>query len=88
MSVFVPELRKLTEYCNYGNSLDNALRDRIVGEINHEATQKKLLSERELTYERAVEIAKGVETSDAHLREISTPLKPVTVETELVHKVV
>jgi len=41
-----------------------------------------------LTYERAVESAKGVETSDANLREISTPLKPLTVKTEPVHKVV
>ena len=88
VAVFVAELRKLTKYCNFGDSLDKALRDRIVGGINHEATRKKLLSERELTYKRAVEIAKGVETSDANLREISTPLKPVTVKTEPVHKVV
>lgn len=58
VSVFVAELRKLTKYCNFGDSLDKALRDRIVGGINHEATRKKLLSERELTYKRAVEIAK------------------------------
>ena len=73
-------MRELTEYCNFGDSLDKALRDRIVGGINHESTQKKLLSERNLTYERAVEIAQGVETSDANLREMTTPLKPVTVK--------
>lgn len=41
-----------------------------------------------MTYERAVEIAQGVETSDANLREMTTPLKPVTVKTEPVHTVV
>jgi len=40
-----------------------------------------------LTYERAVESAKGVEMSKTNLREISTP-KPVTVQTEPVHKAV
>ena len=88
MSAFVVALRELTKYCNFGDSLDKALRDRIVGGINHESTQKKLLSEQELTYERAVEIAQGVETSDANLCEMTTPHKPVTVKTEPVHKVV
>ena len=87
VSAFIAELRKLTEYCNFGDSLNKALRDRIVGGINHEATQKKLLSESDLTYKRAVEIAQGIETSTANLREIQTPLKPVTVKTEPVHKV-
>ena len=87
VSAFVAAVRELIKYCNFGDSLDKALRDRIVGGINHEAMQKKLLSERDLTYERAVEIVQGVETSDANLREMTTPLKPVTVKTEPVYKV-
>ena len=82
VSAFVAELRKLSEHCNFGDALDKASRDRIVGGINDEVIQKKLLSERELTYKRAVEIAQGVETSDANLREMKVPQKPVTVKTE------
>ncbi len=59
VSAFIAELRKLTEYCNFGDSLDKTLRDRIVGGINHEATQK-ILSEIKLTYTRAVGIAQGI----------------------------
>ena len=47
VSAFVAALRELTEYCNFGDSLDKVLRDRIVGAINNESTQKKLLSERD-----------------------------------------
>ena len=75
VSAFIAELRKLTEYCNFGASLNAALRDRIVGGINNEAT---LLGERALTYQRAVEISQSVETSDANLRE----MKPVPIKTE------
>ena len=38
VSMFVAELRKLTEYFEYGDSLNNMLRDRLVCGINHERT--------------------------------------------------
>ena len=45
VSMFVAELRKLTEYYEYGESLNDMLRDRLVCGINHERTQQRLLSE-------------------------------------------
>ena len=36
VSIFVAELRKLTEYCEYGDSLNDMLRDRLVCGINHD----------------------------------------------------
>ena len=87
VAAFVAELRKLSEHCNFGDSLDKALRDRIIGGINDEAIRDKLLGERTLTYDKAVEIAQGVETKDASLREMKTLHKPVTVKTEPVHRV-
>ena len=44
-SMFVAELRKLTEYCEYRESLNDMLRDRLVCGINHERTQQRLFSE-------------------------------------------
>ena len=38
-------------------------------------------------YKRAVEIAHGVETSDASLHEMKAPQKPVTIKTEPVNQV-
>ena len=87
MAVFVAELRKLSEHCNTRDLLDKALRDRILGGINDEAIRGKLLGERTLTYECAIEIAQGVETKDASLREMKTLHKPVTVKSEPVHRV-
>ena len=58
VSVFMAELRKLSEHCNFGDALDKALRDRIIGGINDDAIREKLLAERELTYKRAAEIAR------------------------------
>ena len=87
VAAFVAELRKLSEHCNFGDSLNKALRDRIIGIINDDAIRDKLLGERTLTYERAVEIAQGVETKYASLREMTTLHKPVTVKSEPVHRV-
>ena len=41
LSVFVAELRKLTEYYEYGDSL----KDRLFCGINHKITRQRLLSE-------------------------------------------
>ena len=62
VSVFVAELRKLTEYCEYRESLNNMLRDRLVCGITHERTQKCLLSEGlAQTLEKALDIALSLE---------------------------
>ena len=80
VSAFVAELRKLSEHCNFGDELQKALRDRIIAGNNDEAIQRKLLSEAELTYEKAVEIAHGVETAGAHMRELKSSNKPIKTE--------
>ena len=37
MAVYVEELRKLSEFCNYGDKLDKMIKNRIVHGINHSA---------------------------------------------------
>ena len=57
-STFFAELRKLTEYFEYRDSLNDMLRDRIVCSINHEKTQQCLLSESStLSLEKTLNIA-------------------------------
>ncbi len=48
MSWFVVRLRQLTEHCSYRTALEEMLRDRIVGGINDECLQRRLLAEPEL----------------------------------------
>ena len=46
VSTFVAELRALAEFCNFGDSLDDMIRDRIVCGIMNSKIQQKLLSEK------------------------------------------
>ena len=43
IATYVAELRALSEYCNFGATLDDMLRDRLVCGVNDQAIQKQLL---------------------------------------------
>ena len=53
----IAKLRELSQYCNFGDTLELMMRDRIVCGINDTQTQKHLLAEKNLTYAKAKEIA-------------------------------
>ena len=59
----VIQLRALSEYCNFGSTLEDMLQDRLVCGINNDVLQRKLLSESKLKYEKAVELATSHETA-------------------------
>ena len=69
------------------------LRDRLVWGIKDDSIQKKLLQEKNLTFQRALAIAQGSEAADRNLREMKVPKqeldsnsKGVTIKSEPVHK--
>ena len=70
VATFVAELRSLSEFCNFGDTLDVMICDRLVCRINDITIQKRLLSEPGLTYAKAVEIAQSAETAAQSLREL------------------
>ena len=57
IAAYVAALREIAEHCNYKESLNDMLRDRLVCGVNHEKIQQKLMSEKDLTYATALEIA-------------------------------
>ena len=59
VAAYVAELCHLTEYCNYGDTLDKMLLDQLVWGINDESIQRKLLQETNLTFTRALAVAQG-----------------------------
>ncbi|XP_036815479.1 uncharacterized protein LOC118943635 [Oncorhynchus mykiss] len=67
VSTYVAVLKKLSEHCQLGENLNDTLRDRFVCGLKHEHIQKRLLTESELTFAKAVEIAVAMEiaTKDA-----------------------
>ena len=72
IATYVAELRSLSEYCNFGATLDDMLRDRLVCGVNDRAIQKQLLSQPDLTYKKAVELALAAETAAQSMRELAT----------------
>ena len=65
-------LRKLATYCQFAEYLEDALRDQFVCGLRHEVVQRKLLSELDLTYAKAVEIAQAMEAADKNAKESDT----------------
>ena len=60
---YVAELRKLAPDCNYGDNLQQMLRDRLICGINDERIQRRFLAEHKLTFDKALSIAVAVETA-------------------------
>ena len=54
---YVSELKKLAEKCDFKDSLNDMLKDRLVCGINDEKIQKRLLIETDLTFEKAYNTA-------------------------------
>ena len=46
---YVASLRAIAKYCDYGDTLNMMLRDRLVCGINHQVIQRRLLAEKSLT---------------------------------------
>ena len=63
ISDYVAELRRLSMNCEFAD-LNEALRDRLVCGLRSEAIQRKLLTEKDLKFAKALEIAQGMEAVD------------------------
>ena len=77
--VYVAELRKLSEHCDFKADLNDALRDRLVCGIKHGNIQKKLLSESDLTLQTAIDIATAMETAAKDAVELQQQHRPDSV---------
>ena len=70
VSAYVAELRKLSEHCEFADTLSDMLRDRLVCGINDQRLQRRLLSEPQLTYAKAFDLAPAIETADRNTKEL------------------
>ena len=60
---YMAELRKLSTHCEFGDHLNEALRDRLVCGMRDTDTQRKLLTMASLTLTKALEVAQGAEAA-------------------------
>ena len=64
ISNYMVEVRRLSQYCECGDSLEEMLCDRLVCGVNHKRTQQRLLSEgASLTLQKALDIALLLESA-------------------------
>ena len=68
---FVAALRQLSEHCVYGEVLEDMLRDRLVVGIADDTIQRRLLTEKDLTFKRALELAQGMELAAKNVQDIA-----------------
>ncbi|XP_033733598.1 uncharacterized protein K02A2.6-like [Pecten maximus] len=78
-------LRKLSENCTFGDTLNDTLRDRLVCGLKAEHIQKKLLTESDLTYQKALEVAIAFETAtkdavELQRQHVKTPVHKIRKE--------
>ena len=76
VAAYMADLRKLNEHYNFGDSLPEMLRDRLVCGINNKKIQHRLLAEWELTLKKAEEIALGEELAAKHVFGIQSDTSP------------
>lgn len=58
---YIVALRQLSVSFEFGQYLSDALRDRFVSGLNSESMQRKLLSQKDLMFNQACEIASSLE---------------------------
>ena len=61
---YVAALRKLTEHCSYGDAMEEMIRDRLVCGVNHDGIQQRLLSEKNLSFKNAFDLAQAIEAAE------------------------
>ena len=65
--------RRLSEHCNFGDALQDMLRDRLVCGVHDQRTQRRLLAEPDLTLQKAFEVAQAIESAESQVKELQQP---------------
>ena len=76
------DYRQLATHCDFGDYLDQVLRDRLVCGIHYEHTQECLLLEVNLTLEKAIEGACNFEVAEAQTSQLQGANKGPVMPTE------
>ena len=72
VATFLAELRKLTEFCKFGNVLEDMLRDRLVCGLSNNTIQRRLLAEKELPLEKALDLARAMEAAEQNVHDLQS----------------
>ena len=70
MDSFVTRLRKLSIYCEFGTEVENNIRDQLVSKCRSTNLRRRLLIEKDLTLQSALEIASLFASADRNTKGI------------------
>ena len=73
IQAFVAELRLLSEDCEFGETLPEMLRDRLVCGVSYSRIQTRLLQKGSLSFDEALKIARVMEAAERNSEEIRGP---------------
>jgi len=77
VATYIAELRQLSEHCEFGNTLNQMLRDRLVCGVEEPRIQRCLLAEAELSFDKAYELALASESADKNAKDLKPATPPV-----------
>ena len=80
VATYCAELRNLAQFCDFGESLENMLRDRLVCGISDKAMQQRLLSEPDLTFQKAYDLAVLLESVKKDTAQLQSEARNSTAE--------
>lgn len=66
---YLQSLKHLAKTCNFGEKLEENLRDQFVSALYSEEMRSRLFSEKNIDYKRAVELALALEAAERHASE-------------------
>ena len=72
VTTYVAVLREIAQHCEYGETLSDMLRDRLVCGVMHRGITNRLLNEKKLTYDKAMELAQAMESAEKDTKHLQT----------------
>ena len=86
VATFICQLRELSQFCDFGENLEEMLKDRLICGIGDTRMQRRLLSEKDLTFQKAQDIVLALEAADANAGEVETTIQPPQLQINSLHK--
>ena len=65
------ELKRLSEHCDFGVTLEDMIRDRLLCGVRSPKIQQRLLAETELSFDRALKIASTMVRAEKNVCDIA-----------------
>lgn len=73
ISLYAMEIKKMAAVCEYGAFLQDAIRDRLVSGLRNEDIQRKLMAEKNLTFQKALDMAVSLELATQNVKSLHEP---------------